>query len=71
MARVTKKVKAAKKPQYINFRTGATISPEDAGLLIGLRQALALERGGAVTVSDTIREAIRFRAKKRGIELAD
>lgn len=69
MAKVARKVKPAKASKYINIRAGVVFDENDVGLLGGLRQALALERGGPVTISETVREAIRFRAKRRGISV--
>jgi hypothetical protein len=70
MARVAKKIKPAKDSKYVNLRTGLMCDPNDVALLEAIRQALSLERGGPVTLSETVRDAIRFRAKKRGIEIA-
>ena len=69
MARIAKKVKPAKASKYINIRAGVVFDENDVGLLDGLRQALALERGGPVSISETVRDAIRFRAKRRGISV--
>lgn len=69
MARIARKVKPAKESRYINLRAGLVCDGTDVALLEAIRQALALERGGPVTISETIRDAIRFRAKKRGISV--
>ena len=66
MAKVAKKLPA---PKYISLRSGVKFAPSDVLMIEGLRQALALERGGPVTLSETIRDAIRFRAKRRGISV--
>jgi len=66
MAKVAKKLPA---PRYVSLRTGVQFAPTDVLIIEELRQALALERGGPVTLSETIRDALRFRAKRRGISI--
>ena len=66
MAKVAKKLPA---PKYISLRSGVKFAPTDVLMIEELRQALALERDGPVTLSETIRDALRFRARKRGIKI--
>lgn len=46
-------------------RIGLYLEPQDAALLADLQSALAAERGGTVTLNETMREAIRYRANSR------
>jgi hypothetical protein len=46
-------------------RIGLYLEPQDAALLADLQAALGAERGGTVTLNETVREAIRFRAMLR------
>lgn len=46
------------------FRHGVVLRQGDHEMLLKVQKALAAERGGEVSVSDTIRDAIRFRARQ-------
>lgn len=46
-------------------RIGLYLEPQDAALLAELQSALGAERGGTVTLNETMREAIRYRACAR------
>lgn len=46
-------------------RIGLYLEPQDAALLAELQSALGAERGGTVTLNETMREAIRYRAATR------
>ncbi len=66
MAKVARK----SKQEFFKMRTALHLPASDVELLEKLRIKLCLERGGPVSVSETIRDAIRFSAKKRGLDVS-
>ncbi len=46
-------------------RIGLYLEPQDFVALLELQKALGAERGGTVTINETVREAIRYRANVR------
>lgn len=69
MAKTAHKTKSNNGRKPGSYRSGIVFNSGDKEVLDQLVTALSEERGGPVNISETIRDAVRFRAKKRGILL--